>query len=681
MDARHVPGPILPTTLCGSNATRCSLAMPMITEWVLQHFGLSSAQVARLGEKRGAGMDELAPEPSACSPLLPELILKVLEHLSPNECALGGRLTCKVAAWRFRGPPFCTVRLSEALPPYATDPQLQQNCEAALRSLTIEGKLRTLSTAVASGCITNLELAWTVVRPCLFEELLTSERPASHVHYTVLLDQDDDPGAVAYRTGNDHLVPWLLHHCVPFDPQVALAAAAQHCDLPGLQAAWDLLSPRLNSNFRTVHLHKIWKAAAGSRDADHARGKLAWLARQHAGPTPLDRVHHGAALGAAEAGHFELLQWMHSEGYTLAAAVDEGVRLVGCALRRGELHVARWLREAVNLQGQGYELSSLWDHAAFCGNVEQLQWLSELGVPGASHAVRSAAEAGRLEAVQHLHGEVVAQDEWLDPEAFGFAAGSGSIPTAVWLRQQGYLMQGTAYVQAAKRGDAEVLRWMVQEARCPWEEATLSKVIEVWPKRLCSNWGSSSSSSSSSSARLLQVVKELLDAGCPVGPGGLPEAVRRGDLPLARYLNEERGSGFSPRVLGAAAECGCEVVLEWLWEAGCPADESVLNEEDAAWIIGVGLEFYPYVLAGRNGDLATLSLMRRLGVPWGTRVVGAACEWGSSLPVLRWMAEQGAPLEHPGDRAALLTAVQSNQELGQFTESVAWLEENVPGLY
>lgn len=632
-------------------------------------------------------MDETSPDPSACPLLLPELIEQVLMFLPPNECALGGRLTLKGAAKRMRARRFCTARFSEPLLPNATNPQLQQCCEAALRSLTIEGKLRLLSTALASGCITNLELAWAVVRPCLFEELLTSERPASHVHYTVLMDQEDDPGAVAYRTGNDHLVPWLLHHHVPFDPQVALAAAAQHCDPPGLQAAWQLLSPRLNSNFRTVHLHKIWKAAAGSHDAEQARAKLAWLARQHAAPTPLDRVHHGAALGAAEAGHFGLLQWMQSEGYTLAAHVDERVRLVGCALRRGELHVAQWLREAVGLQAQGHELSSLWDHAAFCGSMEEMRWLSELDVPGAGYAIRSAAEAGRLEAVRYLHGEV-APGDWLDPEAFAFAAGSGSIPTAAWLLHQGYDVHDTAYVHAAKRGDAEMLRWLVQEARCPCGEATLSKVIEVWPKRLCSNGGSSSSSSSggsggsssNSSARLLQVVKELLDAGCPVGYCGLKEAARRGDLPLVRYLHEERGAGFSPCVLGAAADCGCEAVLQWLWEAGCLADESVLDEEDQAWIIDVGLEWYPYVLAGRNGDLATLSLMRRLGVPWGTRVMGAACEWACRLPVLRWMVEQGAPLEHPGDRAALLAVLQSDQETGQFPESVAWLEDNVPGL-
>ncbi len=99
------------------------------------------------------------------------------------------------------------------------------------------------------------------------------------------------------------------------------------------------------------------------------------------------------------------------------------------------------------------------------------------------------------------------------------------------------------------------------------------------------------------------------------------------------------------------------------------------------WYMEVGVYMNAYALAGRHGDLAMLVQLRRLGVPWAARVVTAACDTGCSLPALRWMVEQGAPLEHPGERAALLTAVQSDQESGQFPESVAWLEENVPGLY
>lgn len=48
---------------------------------------------------------------------------------------------------------------------------------------------------------------------------------------------------------------------------------------------------------------------------------------------------------------------------------------------------------------------------------------------------------------------------------------------------------------------------------------------------------------------------------------------------------------------------------------------------------------------GGLGDVATLSCLRRLGLPMHLEVLYLAVQEGMSLRVLRWMVEQGAPWE------------------------------------
>ncbi len=152
------------------------------------------------------------------------------------------------------------------------------------------------------------------------------------------------------------------------------------------------------------------------------------------------------------------------------------------------------------------------------------------------------------------------------------------------------------------------------------------------------------------------VVEVLVKAGCPVGPDALNSAAIIGDLPVLRYLHEDSGVGFGPGTLAAAAEGGCEAMVEWLFGAGCrPGDR---------WTE------MPYLTAGQSADLGTLQCLRRLGVPWSADVVKVATILELCLPPVRWLVEQGAVWSW-GQVAAV---VGWGKRKGLFLDSAAWLE-------
>ncbi len=174
---------------------------------------------------------------------------------------------------------------------------------------------------------------------------------------------------------------------------------------------------------------------------------------------------------------------------------------------------------------------------------------------------------------------------------------------------------------------------------------------------------------SSDDPQLAQAVWVLLEAGCPPGGGADREdsigaAAQLGYLDLVRHLRDERGVAFAPGTLAAAARGGCVPVVEWLVGAGCRA--------------GAGADNDPYLAAvttSCTADVATLSCLRHLGVPWNASVLRWAVDHGVSLRVLRWMVEQGAPW----DEDVMLNLVVQCLVDGcvQNDETVVWFAERM----
>ncbi len=597
----------------------------------------------------------------------------VLERLDANERALNGRLVCKDACEILRQPRHWTVRLSQPLPPSAGDAAWQPHLQRAFRSLTRFAKAQSLAAAAASGSEVNLELAWGLLRPCLFPEMLLPHR---FNHFSTHANRVADAGAAAIAGGHVHLLPWLVQNGCPLDPNLMLPAAADHCGTEDMQQLWQLVGA--GPSHQDIELWRCEMAEAAGRSKIAAIAKLSWLLSppESAGTEQQQQQRRRrwyeqqvpdllakAAEGAAASGSLPVLQWLLGRGLDMAARQGDehtGHIVLSAALRHGHLVVADWLVDVADCplpqqeqQWSELALEWMWFDAGRSGSLEPVRWLLSRRVPVRQGAVRGAAKTGHLEAAQSLHARCGLP---LTPSVFSDAAGSGSMPTMQWLLQAGCPMDPWAYYGAAEQGDAGMVLWLAQVAGCPWDGTTLPYIIDQWPK------------GAESITHLLPTVRALVDAGCPLGAAvevdgmqrhgsaALDKAVQHGHLPLARYLHEELGVGFGPGTLVVAAEGGCEPVLEWLVGAGCGP--------------GTG---YPYVGALRHGDVATLGCLHRLGVPPGDE------GWWRRLNVyqlplagVRWMVERGAPWDDEG--ASRIVAEARRHALPGAEEASAWLE-------
>ncbi len=459
-------------------------------------------------------------------PRLPaELQARVLQFLPPNECALSGRLVGKGAWKRLNQPHHCTASFRLPLPPHAVDdPAWQPHLQQAFKQAPMRAKLQYLSAAASSGSVLNLEVAWRLLQPCLFPELLphpvgdTQGPRNQHHHHHPVLDiythclrpNDLDPGAAAVAFGHAHAFAWLVQHGCPLEPQRTLVAAAEHCDLAGLKQAWGLLCPRLDPGRRMEV--PLLAAAAAVRSPTHqtACAKLAWLllltaeAAQPQGPAAepwpcRSLVLTAAAVAAAASGNVQLLQWLCDEqGLDLARKSPRTLlpskgrwseSVLAAVLEGGDMDLVRWL---VGERGyplpssqadEGWEdessddASEAWEGAARGGSVEAMRWLLGSGVPVQEGAIGAAAGAGRLKAVQFLHAECGLR---LTEGVFVEAAGSRGLPTAQWLLQAGCPMSPEAYDSAAKAGDAAMVEWLATEAKCPLGQDTMRDAVRFW---------------------------------------------------------------------------------------------------------------------------------------------------------------------------------------------------------
>ncbi len=209
--------------------------------------------------------------------LPPDLRLRVLSLLPPNDLALGGRLSCKDAAQRFSEPHHRTARLGQPLHGHAITSAGARAGESAaegaeggggapvehasraVTQLNFRQKLRLVTTAAASGCEANVEFALQLLQSHVFPELLHTD------HYLGLMQEGQprqrqgtippspatDVGSAVVASGLAHLLPSLAQRCPGLlDPGATLEAAALHLSLAGLQAAWEAVGHQLTSRLQ-----------------------------------------------------------------------------------------------------------------------------------------------------------------------------------------------------------------------------------------------------------------------------------------------------------------------------------------------------------------------------------------------------------------------------------------------
>ncbi len=341
------------------------------------------------------------------------------------------------------------------------------------------------------------------------------------------------------------------------------------------------------------------------------------------------------AAAAARSGDLGRLRWLRERGCPM------GRKTLESALQHADLAVAEWLVDeagcklpaAAGVKGQWERLLDA--AAKSSGGVAKLQWLRERGAPPlpVEQLLRSAAGAGRVEVVQHLLPLREALGAWerlmADQHLCSCAVASGSVPTMEFLHQAGYTdralwFQAYHVAALAVADTVAVFVWLGREAGLYAGDFNLVKLLQDWPNDTPAH-----------SWNLLQMVRLLVgEAGYMVWGSEVARqiaAAKRGDLALVQYLLQQT-PGCRPgwRVLLAAAEGGCEALLEWLVERHPSCVESAGAAES------------PYVLAAVNGDLGTLTALRRLGVPWGAgNVVVQAGREGAGVSALQWLVDQG----------------------------------------
>ncbi len=545
-----------------------------------------------------------------------ELITAVLSRLPPNEVALSARRTCRAAAQHFAEEHHRTAAIGQPLPPHAASGPLEE-AEGAFRSLSFRHKLRTLSVAAASGSVTNLEVAWQLLQPCVFPELLTTD------FYLRRMQQETfqtfwDVGTAAARTANIPALSWLLDRCPGLvDCSRTLGAAAKHCSLPQLQEAWGLLRAADSS----LGLNSVVLGAAAESPTPDATAKMEWVVqRGGCSLTP------GTAAAAARCGDLGRLQWLREQGCPC-----DSFKVLAAALQHADLSVADWLVDEA-----GCPLPSPGRHdaearaavvtgAAASGKAAKLRWLQARGVELLSartdepRVMQAAAESGSLEVVQFLHR--LGGDGVLSERVMEAAAESGSLDVAAYLLEAGCPVGHAAWIAVGLVGDVAVARWLVEAAQLPMDDV-LCDVVETWPEETAQH-----------DRQLLEVVRLVASSGvtseCMLR-GALRSAACRGHVGLMRYLHAEVGCGLGPDVLVDAADGGCEAAIEWLGERGCGAGEA--EQLDGC-----------YINAAAAGDLASLACLRRLGVPWSEGLLAEAVRQREvPLPAVQWLWGQGA---------------------------------------
>ncbi len=465
------------------------------------------------------------------------------------------------------------------------------------------------------------------------------------------------------------MLPSLAQRCPGLlDPARTLEAAAKHCDLAGLQAAWEAVGPRLQRGCErggpgirsSAHLQGVWRcmlvAAAGSSTPDAlAKMERVWGMRGDVGDPSAAAHMYGAA---AASGDLARMRWLRERGVGWSAP-----GALEAVVKHAELEIIQRMdAEGVYLppaRDESWSKESVVSAAAAAptGSAAKLRWLADRGaVLGVQDAVIRAAERGDPEAVQllveHLracHGAAAAPPN----DALVLAAASGSVPTARFLRQAGCGLSRSAFASASARGHLPMVRWLA-EAGCPVEWKSM---VRAWPR-----------DSAADGEGLLQAMRVLAELGLPVGDvSHLWSTALVADHPWAVLQGLLQHTGAVPSIaVPYVAQAGCEATLRALVATGVD-----LQSTESRLV----LQLIWYASAAANGDLGTLNYLQRLGLPLGEGVITAALSQGAPLPALRWLTQHGAPWTRGtlAGKLGELGAAYPSQRGCERREVEAWL--------
>ncbi len=290
------------------------------------------------------------------------LQLHILALLDPNERALSGRLVCRDAFCTLADLQSCTASLGLPLPPHAVPWAVEAGQQYA-RQLPFKHKLQLLCTAAPSGSEVNLGVAWAVLQPSVFPEMLQSKTCQLRSRLVV------DPGVAAVKAGHPQVLGWLLQHCPALlSPWDVLQAAFRHSDLETLQAVLQALQQHDNGHCPRLGQWALDEAAKSA--TPDAVAKMEWMLGAAGSECSLQM---GTAVAATESGDLGRLQWLQGRGCALGGELTAwgSDRTLSSALKHADLAVAQWLVDQAGCSlpeaGAGYSWEELLSYEICAG--------------------------------------------------------------------------------------------------------------------------------------------------------------------------------------------------------------------------------------------------------------------------------------------------------------------------
>ncbi|GLC49934.1 hypothetical protein PLESTB_000324600 [Pleodorina starrii] len=361
---------------------------------------------------------------------------------------------------------------------------------------------------------------------------------------------------------------------------------------------------------------------------------------------------------AAEAGHRHVCEWMLASGWSL------DMHVVFSAALGGQEDLMQWLlteflgRPNVDVNricgpllkaAAGYlslaALQRLWQQLMAGRHGSELQQqLEQLNEKDQGDILEAAAGS--------TTPDWQAKVEWLEglgyPRmarvcTFAVWAGNGDAVEArlQWLHGRGYPLEAEVADAAVRAGNLAALRFLVEQAgvrptghRIDVTTAAARGHLAVLQYLHASGLPANTRFVAEAAARaghLPLVAWAVEDLGVAPADGEdslLDLAAESGNLELMAWLHD-RGWALGPTAIPNGAVRGCEEALEWLVERGCPFP----------------LNGGAYLGAARNGDLAMLRCLHRLGCPWGPpgELLADCIRNVVSVPVLQCLLDLGCP--------------------------------------
>lgn len=320
---------------------------------------------------------------------------------------------------------------------------------------------------------------------------------------------------------------------------------------------------------------------------------------------------------AAKRGDLDTLKWLRTYG----CPWDEWT--CANAAQNGHLDIIRWARD----QGCRWGEMTM-NNAALGGHVRVMEWARENGCQWSESTCAFAARGGKLDALRWLREKGC---PW-DSRVCSYAADEGYSSVLEWAIANGCPLNSMASVAAAKCGNELLLRWVL------------------------ANGGKANSSTAYHAMGNKRLFQWLVTEGCPLSRFVWEEIVKRGDLPLLRWLMARLDPPTN--VIDAAARYGQLDVLKWC------LDVSLVTPLPRPYTKKI--TSYTCSYAAEAGHLYVLKYLRMKGVRLNAHVISFAARSGR-LDVIKWARDHGCPMNK---RACSFASKEGH------LDSLVWLRAN-----